>query len=100
LSRLQNGEPAAKFGDCFAYTPADAQQGKSNEGETKWPRKPWRSRRSSKQRNRWWLYLERHLAKARFSLSGARRKARRGLREVSRMASGPLPRWRRPFSRL
>jgi hypothetical protein len=40
LSRLQNGEPAAMFGDCFAYTLADAQQGKSNEGETKWPRKP------------------------------------------------------------
>ena len=32
--------------------------------------------------------------------SGARRKARRGLRKESRMASGPLPRRQRPFSRL
>jgi hypothetical protein len=40
LSGLQIGEVSAQFGDCFAYTWADAQQGKSNEGETKWPRKP------------------------------------------------------------
>jgi len=53
LSRLQIGESTAKFGDCFAYRQAHAQQGKSNEGETKWPRKPWRRQRRSKQRSRW-----------------------------------------------
>jgi hypothetical protein len=40
LSGLQIGEAVAKFGYCFAYRESDAPQGKSNEGETKWPRKP------------------------------------------------------------
>ena len=40
LSGLRIGDSAAKFGDCFAYREDDAQEGKSDEGETKWPRKP------------------------------------------------------------